>query len=83
MKLFSMDNVKLTFDEDALIEVARMAAQRKTGARGLRSILESAMLDVMYDIPNQRNITEVVIHRKTITNGEKPTLVFQEEKEAS
>ncbi|RJG21191.1 ATP-dependent Clp protease ATP-binding subunit ClpX, partial [Massilia cavernae] len=54
------------------------ALARKTGARGLRSILEHALLDVMYDLPNQQNVVKVVIDENTITNGAKPLLIYSE-----
>ncbi len=81
-KLFEMDGVKLTFTETALRAVAQQAITRKTGARGLRAILESAMLDVMYDIPSKSNIVEVVVSEEVITKEERPLIVYQEEKEA-
>ena len=56
-RLFEMDGVELTFDEDALLEVAKKAIERKTGARGLRAILEDVMLDIMYDIPSREDIS--------------------------
>ena len=59
------------------------ALARKTGARGLRSILEHALLDIMYDLPNQQNVTKVVIDENTITQGAKPLLIYQEPAKAS
>ena len=82
-KLFEMDGVQLTFTETALRAVAEMAVKRKTGARGLRAILEQAMLDIMYEIPSRSNILEVVISEDVIVRKEKPFVVYQEEKEAS
>lgn len=55
-RLFEMDGVELNFDEDALREVAHMAIERKTGARGLRAILENAMMDIMYDVPSMPDV---------------------------
>jgi ATP-dependent Clp protease ATP-binding subunit ClpX len=81
-KLFKLDDVELTFTEGALRAVSRQAIKRKTGARGLRGILEQAMLDVMYEIPSQSNILEVVISEEVINRKEKPLVVLQEEKEA-
>ncbi|MEL6545663.1 MAG: ATP-dependent Clp protease ATP-binding subunit ClpX [Myxococcota bacterium] len=81
-KLFEMDNVQLTFTENGLGAVARQAISRKTGARGLRAILEQAMLDIMYDIPSQRNIREVVVNEDVIDRKEKPFVVYEEQKEA-
>lgn len=82
-KLFEMDGVQLSFTETALKAVASQAVKRKTGARGLRAILEQAMLDIMYEIPSRPNILEVVISEDVIQRKEKPFVVYQEEKEAS
>lgn len=82
-RLFEMDGVTLRFTDDALVEVARMALARKTGARGLRSILESAMLDVMYEIPSRRTIREVVISGEVIARRERPLLVFDRKSEGA
>jgi ATP-dependent Clp protease ATP-binding subunit ClpX len=85
-KLFSIDEVELSFTDGALKEVARQAIERKTGARGLRAILETAMLDIMYDIPSEENITEVVVNEEVIRSGEQPIVVYRKDtsaKEAS
>ena len=68
-KLFAMDGVKLEFEHDALIEVAKRTMERKTGARGLRAILEKAMLDVMYRLPSESNVKKCTITRDTIDTG--------------
>ena len=73
-RLLSMDNVDLEFENDALIAVARKAIKLNTGARGLRSILENTMLDIMYKIPDDKSIVKVVITAKTI-EGEPPLIV--------
>ncbi len=78
LRLFEMDNVALRFTEDALRAVARQALERKTGARGLRSILENAMLDLMYEIPSKRSIREVVVNGDVIDRKEKPLLLFDQ-----
>ena len=65
-RLFEMDGVELTFDEDALLEVAKKAIERKTGARGLRAILEDVMLDIMYDIPSREDISTCRITKDVI-----------------
>jgi ATP-dependent Clp protease ATP-binding subunit ClpX len=82
-KLFEIDNVQLTFTDSALKAVADLAVKRKTGARGLRAILEQAMLDIMYEIPSESNICEVVISEEVVSHKEKPFVVYHEEKEAS
>src|SRR5690606_404051 len=81
-KLFDMDGIELEFEPDALVEVARIALKKKTGARGLRAILEQTMLDVMYDIPTNEKIGKVVITRASILGTESPTLVEGQRKTA-
>jgi ATP-dependent Clp protease ATP-binding subunit ClpX len=78
-KLFEMENVKLDFTEGALDAVARQALKRKSGARGLQSILENIMLDIMYDIPSQGNVRECLINDEVIAKGESPILVYEKE----
>ncbi|MEA3362145.1 MAG: ATP-dependent Clp protease ATP-binding subunit ClpX [Thermodesulfobacteriota bacterium] len=75
-RLFEMENVHLKFTDGALVAIAQEALTRKTGARGLRSILENAMLDVMYDIPSQDRVKEVVLNEDVITKGVKPIIVY-------
>ncbi|MFC4767526.1 ATP-dependent protease ATP-binding subunit ClpX [Effusibacillus consociatus] len=77
-KLMEMDEVQLEFTEEALIEIAKEAIKRNTGARGLRAIIESIMLDVMYDVPSRQDITKVVVTRETVTHKEPPVLVTTE-----
>ena len=72
--MFAIDGVSLKFDDDALLEVARLAIKRKTGARGLRSIMEDLMIDIMYELPELKGY-EVVISKDVITNGVKPILI--------
>ncbi len=76
-KLFDMENVQLRFSEGALLAVAKQAIERKAGARGLRAILESIMLDVMYDVPSEPDIKEVIVSEDTVLKGEKPLIVYQ------
>jgi ATP-dependent Clp protease ATP-binding subunit ClpX len=76
-KLFEMDDVEVDFREDALRAVARKAMDRKTGARGLRSILESVLLDTMYDIPSQPNVKKVVVDEAVINGDSEPLLVYE------
>ena len=78
-KLFEMDNVELEFKEDALVEIAKKAIERKTGARGLRSIIEGIMLDVMFELPSRDDIDKCVITKETVVNEDSsPTLVFSD-----
>jgi ATP-dependent Clp protease ATP-binding subunit ClpX len=76
-KLFGMEDVTLRFTEGALKAVAREAMMRKSGARGLRSILENIMLDIMYEIPSQPDIRECVISEEVVTNRESPLLLYE------
>lgn len=71
-KLFEFDDVELEITEDAVAEIAKQAYERKTGARGLRSIMENAMMDVMYEIPSDESITKVTVTKETILGNEKP-----------
>ena len=78
-KLFDMEGVDLEFSESALRAVARKAMQRKTGARGLRTILENTLLDTMYDLPGLRNVAKVVIDEPVIAGENKPYIVYRAE----
>ncbi len=77
-KLFEMDNVDLVFDDEALNEIAILAMERKTGARGLRSILEKAMLNIMYEIPSRDDIDKCIITKETIAEQREPIIVYLE-----
>ncbi|HSB07388.1 MAG TPA: ATP-dependent Clp protease ATP-binding subunit ClpX [Thermodesulfobacteriota bacterium] len=76
-KLFDFENVKLRFTEGALMAIAKEALKRKSGARGLRSIMENIMLDVMYEIPSQPNIQECIISDEVVLNRESPILLYE------
>jgi len=82
-KLFSMEGVELEIRPNALHAVARKAIKRKTGARGLRSILEVALLDIMYDLPTLDNVAKVVVDESTIEDGGKPLLIYAEQQKVS
>ena len=77
-KLFQMDDVELEFEEEALVEIAKSAMERKTGARGLRSIIESIMLDIMFEIPSREDIAKCIITKETVTDGVRPTLLYKD-----
>jgi ATP-dependent Clp protease ATP-binding subunit ClpX len=79
-KLFEFDGIELEFEEDALLEVAKTALKKKTGARGLRAIIEQTMLDVMYEIPNNELICKCVVTKKAIQGLESPKLIEGEKK---
>jgi ATP-dependent Clp protease ATP-binding subunit ClpX len=82
-KLFEFENVKLKFTDAAIRAIARGAIKRKSGARGLRSILENVMLDVMYEIPSQSNIKECIISEEVIYNKESPIILYEKEAEVA
>ncbi len=77
-RLFEMDDVKLTFEKDAVDAIAELALERKTGARGLRSIMENTMMDVMYRIPSDDTIEEVIITKGAVKGESKPLVVRKE-----
>ncbi len=74
--LFALENVQLHFTESAYRAIARKAIERKSGARGLRSVMEERMLDVMFDLPSEEGVTECVINERVISNEEKPVLLY-------
>ena len=78
-KLFRMDGVKLSFDQEALEAVAELALERNTGARGLRSIMENAMTEIMYEIPSRHDVAEVVITPACIKGEGKSEYVLMRE----
>ena len=82
-KLFEFENVKLKFTENAIRAIAEKAIAHKTGARGLRSVLEEHMLDIMFDLPSRDDIEEVVVNEEVIKNSEEPLLVYHKQKQAS
>jgi len=82
-KLFEMEGVELEFREDALRAIAKKAMQRKTGARGLRTILESVLLDTMYDLPSMTNATKVVVDDAVVTGETKPYIIYESDEPAA
>jgi ATP-dependent Clp protease ATP-binding subunit ClpX len=78
-KLFEMDGVKLKFTKGALASISRAALKHKSGARGLRAILENAMLDIMYELPSTVNVKEVIINEEVIETEQQPLLMYQKE----
>jgi len=76
-KLFEMEDVELDFREDALTAVARKAMERKTGARGLRSILEDVLLEVMYKIPSEAEVAKVIVDENVISGSSEPMLIYE------
>lgn len=82
-KLFELENVKLRFTEGALRAIAKEALRRKSGARGLRSIMENIMLDVMYDLPSQTDVEECVVNEEVVTNNDRPILLYHSQSRES
>jgi ATP-dependent Clp protease ATP-binding subunit ClpX len=82
-KLMEMDGVALKFTDGSLKAIARAAVKNKAGARGLRAIVEGAMLDIMYDVPSRRNVQEIVISEEVIEKGEQPLVVLRKEQESA
>ena len=75
-KLFEMDDVKLTYHEDAVKAIAKRSFERKTGARGLRAIMESVMMDAMFEVPSDMNVKECIITKEAVLGEEQPKLIL-------
>ncbi len=80
-RLFEMEDVRLTILDDAMREIAHRAIARKTGARGLRSILEDILLDPMFELPSYDSVVEVVINREVVEGRVKPLLIYADRRE--
>lgn len=76
-KMFEMDNIRLTFTDDALVEIAKQAIQRKTGARGLRAIMEDILQEVRFELPSLKEVRECVISLEVVRDGKEPLLVYE------
>ena len=74
-KLLDLDGVELEFEPEALREIAQIALKKKTGARGLRAIMENVMEDIMFDIPDEENVKKCIITKATVTGEEKPVII--------
>ena len=79
-KLFEMDNVDIEFNDAAIEAIAKKAIERKTGARGLRTIIEGLILDVMYEVPSETNLEKIIFTEKCINDGESPEKIYKAEK---
>ncbi|MGR3652471.1 MAG: ATP-dependent Clp protease ATP-binding subunit ClpX, partial [Roseovarius sp.] len=79
-RLFELENAMLSFTDDALKAIAKRAITRKTGARGLRSILEDILLDTMFDLPSLENVEEVVVNEEAVTSEASPLIIYAEAK---
>ncbi|WP_136637281.1 ATP-dependent Clp protease ATP-binding subunit ClpX [Pseudooceanicola onchidii] len=77
-RLFELEEAKLSFTDDALTAIAKRAIERKTGARGLRSILEDILLDTMFDLPSMSDVTEVVVNEEAVSSDAKPLMIYAE-----
>ena len=77
-KMLELDNVELEFEEEALRAIAKEAIERKTGARGLRSIIENIMLDMMYELPSRDDIVKCIITKETVTEKAQPKLILKD-----
>ena len=80
-QIFRFEGVKLIFKEEALLEIAKKAVTKKTGARGLRTILESLLLRTMFDLPSNENVKEVIIDRSVVLNEKEPIVVYSKNKD--
>jgi ATP-dependent Clp protease ATP-binding subunit ClpX len=78
-KLFELDDVQLRFTQNALKSIARKSLERKTGARGLRNVLENIMLDIMYKLPSLTGVKECVVNSAVVDSGQEPLLIFRQE----
>ena len=82
-EIFKLESVKLTFKKTSLLAIAKLAIKRKTGARGLRSILEDLLLDTMFELPSLKDVSEVVIDKSTVETKKEPIIVYKSEKKKS
>ena len=82
-KMFRLENVELEIRDNALAAIAKRAIKRRTGARGLRSIVESLLLDIMYDLPSLNNLERVVIDETTVETNSRPLLIYSEPSKAA
>ena len=80
---FALDDVDLSFDKDAIEEIANEAIRQKTGARGLRTIVEKMLMDIMYEIPDMKDISEVIVNEKVVNDDAKPVLVKKKKKKSA
>ena len=79
--MFELDNVQLEFEKEALEQIVEKAIERKTGARGLRSILEEIMRDIMFEIPSNPKIEKCIITKEAVINGEPPKIIINNNRE--
>jgi ATP-dependent Clp protease ATP-binding subunit ClpX len=82
-KFFEIENIKLTFTDDALVEIAHHAIARRSGARGLRAILEDVMLDVMYETPSKKDVRECIITAEVVRKQKEPEMILVSRKRSA
>ena len=82
-RLFELEDVELTFTDDSLKAIAKRAIARKTGARGLRSIMEDILLDTMFELPGLDDVVEVVVNDEAVNGQSKPLMIYSDRKEES
>ena len=82
-RLFEFENVKLTFKDDAITEIAKKAINKKTGARGLRSIIESLLLKTMFKLPAMEDVSEVTVNKSVVKNNSEPIITHSKTKKTS
>jgi len=82
-RLFEFENVELVFKDDAIVEIAKKAIRKKTGARGLRSIIESLLLKTMFKLPTMENVQQVVIEQGIVKNNSEPLIIHAKNKKTS
>ena len=82
-RLFEFENVKLIFKDDAVVEIAKKAINKKTGARGLRSIIESLLLKIMFKLPTMDNVEEVIVNQSVVKNNSEPLIIYSKDKKTS
>ena len=73
-----MDNIELEFEKDAIKEIAKIALERKTGARGLRAVIESALLDTMFTLPSEKDVEKCIVTRDVVLGKSNPVLIYKE-----
>ncbi|MEM1005988.1 MAG: AAA family ATPase, partial [Pseudomonadota bacterium] len=82
-RLFELEDAELDFTDDALKAIAKKAIERKTGARGLRSILEDILLDTMFELPGMKNVTEVVVNEEAVSSDKQPLIIYADAAESA
>lgn len=79
-KLFAMDGIELVVEEDAKLEIAKKAIAQKTGARGLRSIVEKILMDTMFNVPSEKGVKQVIVNADCVLNDAKPVVVYNKKR---